>query len=186
MLFLLKNTTLYKNFNQSKFSHFIKVYAIYVLILIPFLSTAQIPSYYSGINFTLTGNDLKQELSLLIITTHTNILPYTSSTMPDVWDALKQSDLDPANSGNVLLIYGWNDTDAIVDNDRTRDKNLSCHTSSCTGKWVREHTYPRSLGTPNLGFENAGADAHHLRPIDDSRNGTRSNNKFTAGSGRLV
>ena len=34
------------------------------------------------------------------------------------------------------------------------------------GDWNREHTYAKSLGTPNLGTSGPGADAHHLRPSD--------------------
>lgn len=49
--------------------------------------------------------------------------------------------------------------------------------------WVREHVFPRSLGTPNLGFEFVGADAHHLRSIDSQRNNSRSNRIFEEGSG---
>jgi endonuclease I len=150
---------------------------------IPFITLAQIPAYYSPINFNLTGNNLRLQLAQLITETHTTNLPYTSSDLPDTWDALKLSDLDPTNANNVLLIYGWNDTDAIVDNDRTRSKDLSCHTSSCTGLWVREHVYPRSLGNPNLGFELAGSDAHNLRSIDNTRNNTRSNRIFEQGTG---
>ncbi len=150
-----------------------------LLILFPFWCIAQIPTYYNQIDFSQTGNALKSQLSTLITTTHTYQLIYT----PEVWNALKQTDLDPANSQNVLLIYGYNDTDGITSNDRTRSKDLSCHTSSCAGFWVREHTFAQSLGTPPLGQENAGSDAHHLRAIDSQMNGSRSNRPFISGSG---
>jgi endonuclease I len=153
-----------------------------LFLLIPLITLAQIPAYYSPVNFTLTGDNLKLQLTQLITDTHTTNLPYTSSE-PDTWDALKLTDLDPSNNNNVFLIYGWNDLDAIEDNDRTRNKDLSCHTTSCSGLWVREHIFPRSLGTPNLGFEFAGSDAHNLRAIDYSRNNTRSNRIFDIGSG---
>ena len=99
------------------------------LLLLPFWCFAQIPQYYASVDFNETGEALKNQLSTLITTTHTYQLIYT----PDVWNALKQTDLDPANPQNVLLIYGYNDADAITSNDRTRSKDLSCHTSSCTG-----------------------------------------------------
>jgi endonuclease I len=153
-----------------------------LFLLIPLITLAQIPAYYSPVNFTLTGDNLKLQLTQLITDTHTTNLPYTSSE-PDTWDALKLTDLDPSNNNNVFLIYGWNDLDAIEDNDRTRNKDLSCHTTSCSGLWVREHIFPRSLGTPNLGFEFAGSDAHNLRAIDYPRNNTRSNRIFDIGSG---
>lgn len=146
------------------------------------LCIAQIPQYYLSVDFNQTGDNLKEQLTTLITNTHTTVLPYTSSSTTDVWDALKQTDLDPNNSNNVLLIYGWDDTDTVVNNDYSRDKTLSCHTSSCTGLWVREHVYPRSLGTPNLGYEFAGSDVHHLRSIDSNRNNSRSNRKFEEGT----
>jgi endonuclease I len=147
------------------------------LFLFPIFCIAQIPAYYSSIDFNQTGNNLKSQLSTLITNTHTTKLPYTASTT-DTWDALYQTDLNPSNTNNVLLVYGWNDTDSDYINDYSRAKTLSCHTSSCGGLWVREHVYPRSLGTPDLGFENAGSDAHNLRAIDSDRNGDRSNRIF--------
>lgn len=154
----------------------------FFVLLFPFCCLAQIPTYYNSIDFNQTGNNLKNQLSTLITTTHTNELVYT----PEVWDALKQSDLDPENTENVFLIYGYNDTDTDDDNDRTRDKDLSCHSTSCAGLWVREHVFPRSLGTPNLEYEGAGSDAHHLRAIDYDMNNDRGNNKFADGSGNAT
>lgn len=140
------------------------------------LSTfAQVPSYYQSVDISLNGNLLKEQLSDLIQSTHINELIYT----PGVWNTLKQADLDPTAPTKVLLLYGWNDSDTNIYNDRTRDKNASCHTSDCNNKWVREHVFPRSKGNPNLGFEGAGSDAHHLRAIDYERNSLRSNFKFT-------
>lgn len=156
---------------------------LFFFLLFPILCFAQIPAYYSTIDFTQTGDNLKTQLTTLITSTHTTNLPYTATGTTDVWDALYQTDLDPNNSNNVLLVYGYNDTDTDITNDYSRGKTLSCHTSSCTGLWVREHVFPRSLGTPNLGFEFAGADAHHLRSIDSQRNNSRSNRLFEEGSG---
>ena len=77
-------------------------------------------------------------------------------------------------------MYGYNDTDLNKNNDRSRNKDASCHTSDCMDKWVREHVFPRSKGTPNLEFEGPGSDAHHLRAVDYDRNSLRSNFKFIA------
>lgn len=153
------------------------------LLLVPFFCFAQIPTYYNTIDFSKTGDNLKTQLTTLIANTHIINLPYTATGTTDVWDALSQTDLDPNNSNNVLLIYGYNDADTDVSNDKTRDKNAQCHTSSCNGLWVREHTYARSLGTPNLGFDLAGSDAHHLRAIDSQLNSLRSNRIYDDGTG---
>ena len=156
---------------------------ILFLLLLPFFCLAQIPVYYSTIDFSKSGDELKTQLTTLITSTHITNLPYTATGTTDVWDALSLTDLDPNNSNNVLLVYGYNDTDTDIINDRSRDKNAQCHTSSCNGLWVREHTFPRSLGTPNLGFDLAGSDAHHLRSIDNQMNNSRSNRIYDNGSG---
>ena len=147
-----------------------------LFLLLSVVSWAQIPTYYQNLNLNLNGENLKNELSNLIVRTHENELSYT----PQVWETLKNADLDPNQPGKVLLIYGWNDTDDIKNNDRTRSKTATCHTTNCENKWVREHVFPRSKGNPNLGFEGAGSDAHHLRAVDYDRNSLRSNLKFTA------
>lgn len=152
---------------------------ITLLLLLPFYCLAQIPAYYSSVDFTQNAEDIKSQLSALVTTTHTYQLIYT----PDVWNALKQSDLDPNDNTKVLLIYGYNDNDAATNNDRTRSKDLSCHTSSCAGKWVREHVFAKSNGNPNLGEEGPGSDAHHLRAIDSQLNGSRGDKLFATGSG---
>jgi endonuclease I len=151
----------------------------FLLLLLPFCSFAQMPAYYNTIDFNQTGNNLKTQLAQLVTTTHTHELVYT----PEVWTALEHADLDPDNSANVFLIYGYDDNDANDDNDRTRDKDDNCHSESCEGLWVREHTYPRSLGNPNLGYEGPGSDAHHLRAIDYDFNNERSNRRYADGSG---
>ena len=37
---------------------------------------------------------------------------------------------------NVLLFYGYDDFDGVSKTDYTRDKDLSCHTSSCIGLFI--------------------------------------------------
>jgi len=149
------------------------------------VSRGQIPSYYQNINLNLTGDQLKNELSNLISTTHQTQLEYTSSVSVDTWDVIKISDVFSSDTSKVLLIYGYNDNDASVENDRTRAKSLSCHTSSCFGLWNREHVFPKSLASPNLvtNFPSAGTDVHNLRACDYSTNASRSNKKFDAGNG---
>lgn len=151
-----------------------------LFILFTFLSIVvfgQIPAYYSGVNLTLTGQALKNELANKITVTHTNLLDYS-----DVWATLQQTDLDPTNSANVLLLYGYDDLDGDVINDRTRNKNTYGGTN---GEWNREHTYAQSLATPSMttSSPNAGTDAHHLRSSDVQMNGNRGNRLFAAGSG---
>ncbi len=137
---------------------------------------SQIPTYYNDVNLALSGDALKNELGIKVTNTHVTFLTYT----PGVWDALKQTDVDPNNTSKVILIYGYNDTDGNSITDRTRgvDNNGGGSTD-----WNREHVYPKSLGSPNLGTEGPGADAHHLRPADVQRNSSRGSRKFADGSG---
>lgn len=133
-------------------------------------------AYYNDIDFTLTGTQLKDVLATKTINKHTTNLSYT----PGVWEALKESDLDPTDNSKVLLIYGYDDNDASAVNDRSRSKDANGGNS---GDWNREHVYPKSLGNPNLGTSGPGADAHHLRPSDVAFNGQRGNKKFADASG---
>lgn len=150
-----------------------------LLFFLPLTLFAQIPDYYLGIDFTQSGEEIQDDLSALIISTHTYELIYT----PDVWTALKLADLDPDNPQNVFLIYGYDDEDDNQVNDRTRDKDLSCHNTSCAGKWVREHVFPKSLGNPSFDNEGPGSDAHSIRAVDYTWNNSRSNRKFAEGEG---
>ena len=136
----------------------------------------ELAAYYKNVDFTLTKGDLKDALATTVIGSHTTYLDYT----PDVWDVLKQADLDPNDNSKVVLIYGYDDTDASLVNDKTRDKDAN---GGNTGDWNREHVYPKSLGTPNLQESGPGADAHHLRPSDVTFNSQRGNKLFAAGSG---
>tara|TARA_B110001450_G_scaffold73366_1_gene69662 strand:- start:604 stop:1479 length:876 start_codon:yes stop_codon:yes gene_type:complete len=98
---------------------------------------------------------------------------------------IKVSDGFSLDTSKVLLVYGYDDNDPAVENDRTRAKSLSCHTSSCFGLWNREHVFPKSLASPNLvtNYPSAGTDVHNLRACDYSTNSSRSNKKFDAGNG---
>ena len=165
-------------------SHFKKSFITYIFLLFVFITRAQIPAYYNSIDFDLTGNDLKTQLTQLITDTHIFFLPYTDSSI-DTWDVIQNSDLDPANFQNVLLVYGYNDTDGVFQTDRTRDKDSNCTSNQCTGLWNREHVFARSLANPSLdvSFPSAGTDVHNLRSCDSQMNSSRSNRLFANGSG---
>ena len=81
-----------------------------LFIFLPLFSFSQIPNYYNSIDFSQEGDVLKNQLSTLIINTHSTLVPYTSSTL-DTWDVLKESDI--STEDNVLLVYGYNDTDDV-------------------------------------------------------------------------
>lgn len=149
---------------------------ILLLLAIPIFGYSQIPSYYNDVNLSESGTNLRNELSNKVTNTHTTFLTYT----PGVWDALKQTDVDSDNSTKVVLVYGYSDTDGTSNTDRTRGIN---NNGGGATDWNREHVYPKSLGSPNLGTSGPGADAHHLRPADVQRNSSRGSRKFADGSG---
>ena len=115
----------------------------YFLILIVLISISvygQQP-YYDDVNLTQTGLDLKNELATKVFNTHTNILSYG-------WNATQATDLNPNNSSNVLLIYGYEDgTDSDCTNDLERSVNANGG-NPCD--FNREHVYPKSVGTPSF------------------------------------
>lgn len=144
-------------------------------------SGAPASPYYNGFNFNQTGSNLRTALATKITSTHSKILTYAQAE-----NALKVVDLEPNQNTNVFLLYGFSDNicpaSTADDNDhRRRNKNSDGGGTSC--EWNREHTYAKSLGTPNLGETGPGADAHHLRASDVQRNGQRASLKFAAGTG---
>ncbi|WP_333695015.1 endonuclease [Flavobacterium sp.] len=151
-----------------------KIYSFFLLFVAAISFSQQ--AYYNNINFNLNGQALKNQLAQLISDTHNYQLSYS-----EVWSALRITDLNPTNSNQVLLIYGWeNGSDSDVTNDRARDKD---NNGGNNGQWNREHVYAQSVGTPDLGQSGPGADAHMLRSCDVQRNNSRGNRKFAAGSG---
>jgi endonuclease I/chitodextrinase len=144
-------------------------------LFLTFVVSAQEP-YYSDVNLTAEGLALKENLASKTISAHTNFLDYT----PGVWESSKITDVNPDNSSEVLLIYGYSASGTTA---RTGDKNNICSSSCNNDAWNREHTYAKSLGNPNLGAMGPGADAHHLRPSDVGYNSQRGSLKFADGTG---
>ncbi|MCW9037828.1 endonuclease [Altibacter sp.] len=135
--------------------------------------------YYNDVDLSLTGQDLYFELQSKIDISNNTF------TYGDVRDALKITDEDPNNTNNVLLIYGYNDTDGNCTTDRTRDEDdfggLSC-------EYNREHVFARSNANPDMGDVNngttgIGADPHNLRASDQQMNNNKGSKKFADGSG---
>ncbi len=135
-----------------------------IISLFAFAQSA--PSYYSGVNFSKTGNALKTELATLITTTHTKTISYS-----ELQTLMKSSDVDPQNPANLLLIYG------------SQSSGTHQRSRPIGGSWNREHVYAKSKGTPNLGTSGPGADGHHLRPADNTLNSTRGSLLFDDGTG---
>jgi len=140
-----------------------------VFLLLSFIASAQ-EAYYNDVDVTAEGIALKENLATKTINAHTNILSYG-------WGAFQATDLNPTNSSEVLLIYGYSNSGKT---SRTRGVNQN---GGGQGDWNREHVYPKAKGTPNLGTSGPGADGHHLRPSDVAFNSDRGSTKFSNGTG---
>ena len=107
-----------------------------------------------------TGTVLKATLND-IIDNHTK-LSYDA-----VWDALRNTDEDPNNTSNVILLYTGRSQSKLTNGGLVND-------------WNREHVFAKSHGDFGT-TAGAGTDLHHLRPTDVSVNSARGNLDFDMG-----
>ncbi len=91
----------------------------------------------------------------------------TTLSYDAVWNALKATDQDPANAGNVILLYSG----------VSRSKSLN---GGAGGNWNREHVWAKSHGDFGTSA-GPGTDLHHLRPEDVGVNSLRDNKDFDNG-----
>lgn len=135
-----------------------KITFILILIFLSFLSFSQIPTGYYDSAEGLTGEDLKAAL-------HNIIDDHIEFSYDAVRYILDETDTDPNNSNNLILLYKGNSINNDWDGGST---------------WNREHVWAKSHGD----FGNnapAGTDLHHLRPTDPSVNSSRGNKDFDNG-----
>ncbi|MBT2687442.1 chitobiase/beta-hexosaminidase C-terminal domain-containing protein [Bacillus sp. ISL-47] len=119
----------------------------------------QLEGYYEDASGK-TGEELKAAL-------HNIISEQTVISYSDVWDALKETDEDPANPDNVILFY----------TGESRSENLN---GGNAGDWNREHVWAKSHGDFGTSM-GPGTDVHHLRPTDVGINSARGNLDFDNG-----
>ncbi|MCB0475163.1 MAG: endonuclease [Flavobacteriaceae bacterium] len=153
----------------------IKKLLVFLLLITSGILVAQ-ETYYNGVDFSLNGMALKAVLSAKISSNNTP-LPYTSSSY-DVWNADKDSDEDPNNTNNVILIYNGQSEPKT---NTEGDDNIGTYPKI----WNREHVFPKSLATPKLNTDNPGpgTDMHNIRACNKTVNTARDNAKFIDGSG---
>ncbi|MFC0628109.1 endonuclease [Kribbella deserti] len=115
--------------------------------------------YYAGAAGK-TGPALKAAL-------HTIISSQTKLSYDQVWNALKATDQDPANTNNVILLYSGRSQSKTTNGGDAND-------------WNREHVWAKSHG--DFGTATGpGTDIHHLRPEDVTVNSVRGNKDFDNG-----
>ena len=139
-------------------------------------------NYYSNLN-GLSGQDLIVAVQDII----SNNELVRAHSYSDIKDILKQADVNPENSNQVWLVY----------TEQGRSKIDFQTTSSSTGKWNREHTFPRSRGGFNSisadsyadgideywetsidSLRHANSDAHAIRASDGPENSSRGNKHY--------
>jgi endonuclease I len=120
--------------------------------------TLPLSTYYSSAS-GLTGNQLKLQLRTIIRAGFVAI-SYGESRY-----ILDDTDRDPNNANNVILIYRGTSVSGVWDGGIT---------------WNREHVWPQSLlGVDvNNDSKNVGSDLQNLKPANPSENSSRSNKYF--------
>ncbi len=140
---------------------------VYCILLLWFLSgnlLADVPTdYYKGA-IGRTGHSLKVAL-------HNIIDNHKRYSYKKVWNILKETDEDPNNINNVILIY-------------SRQSLPKSKHGGKVGEWNREHTWPKSHGFPRKGWP-AYTDVHHLRPSLVTVNSKRGVLDFDNGGGKF-
>lgn len=126
-----------------------------VLIITPYEVDAA-SSYYSSISDNAYGDSLKSSLRTLI-SNQTHVSTYDDCKDPSI---IKKTDGDSSSSKIVLFWSGLN-VEAAWDGGTT---------------WNREHVWPQSKGW--FTTSGAGADLHHIRPVDSSVNSSHNNNPY--------
>jgi endonuclease I len=103
---------------------------------------------------------------------HGIIANQTRITYAQVWTALQQTDQDPADASNVILLYSG----------RSQSKSSN---GGNANDWNREHVWPQSHGDFGTAV-GPGTDVHHLRPEDVTVNSTRGNKDFDTGGSAVA
>ena len=112
-------------------------------------------NYYDNIN--VSSSQLLRTSLHNLIDNH-NVVSYESCKQH-----LQNTDSDPNNSGNIILIYKQNSVNESWDGGET---------------WNREHVWAASLG---LYDSDAYSDLHNLKPSDPSVNSSKGNKNFDNG-----
>ncbi|GAA1951126.1 endonuclease I family protein [Amycolatopsis minnesotensis] len=111
-----------------------------------------------------SGAELKTAL-------HTIISKMDKLSYDQVWDGIKATDEDPANSANVIDVYSG----------KSQPKTSN---GGGTGDWNREHVWAKSHG--DFGTATGpGTDLHHLRPEQVTVNSERGSKDFDNGGGEV-
>ena len=141
-----------------------KVKVILTNLLIIICVSYLYADYYAGTE-GLSGEELKSAL-YNIIKEHTE---YSYSIVKEI---LKDTDEDPGDTNNVILLYtGWS---------RPKDSF-----GGGPSDWNREHVWAKSHGDFGTS-QGPGTDVHHIRPADVTVNSRRGNLDFDNGGTEYI
>ena len=118
--------------------------------------------YYSSVDGKI-GNALLYELRSIITKSHSKITNYDDCKKESY---LTKTDGDPNKPGNIILFWSGLSIKFVWDNGNT---------------WNREHVWPQSQGW--FKTSGAGADLHHIRPVDSSINSAHGNDPYAIITG---
>ncbi|WP_158857596.1 endonuclease I family protein [Lunatibacter salilacus] len=124
---------------------------------------------YYNLPDTLVGEALKLAL-------HRIIRNHTVYTYDQLWDILPDTDQDPSNPDQLILLYSLR-SQSVAHRDRGTRYDYESNGYTLIDSWNREHVWPKSHGFPNL-KDTAYTDLHHLRPGDRSVNSARNTRSF--------
>ena len=131
---------------------------LFLSVIIGLRLTAQIPNGYYDDAAGKTGEELKQALNTII-------KGHIEKSYGDTRYILDETDVDPNNSDNVLVIYSNHSVSGEWDAGST---------------WNREHVWAKSrgIGSVSNSTRGAGSDLHNLRACIPSINSARNNRWF--------
>jgi len=122
------------------------------------LNTDTNPQYYSSISDGLSGETLIAALNVLLNDTYSGV-DYGAARY-----ILDESDADPNNPDNVILVYTRSSVSGVWDGGAT---------------WNREHVWPQSLLNEDAyNGINSATDLHNLKPSYPSENSSRGNKYY--------
>tara|TARA_B100001109_G_scaffold47531_1_gene38358 strand:- start:50 stop:1180 length:1131 start_codon:yes stop_codon:yes gene_type:complete len=132
--------------------------------------------YYDQAN-NLSSDELKEALHQ-IISNHV-VFPYTSNST-DTWDILQESDQDPNENNNMILVYTGRSQEKGYRDGSGNYSQYENGNGNQNNSWNREHIWPKSHGFPDDN-DNAYTDVHNLKPCDRSVNSSRGTKDFDFG-----
>ena len=153
----------------------------------PRFPNCNVSEYYQNLPSSIQDHPAAWTRTLvtqLLSTTQQRILPYTDSTLEDVWDALQDLDAGPLvanvtdNTNNTVISSGVQ----LIYSNRT----IPVFPRGIPSTWNREHLWPASLGVRDYPRNNNPlrvddypyTDVFHLRPADWNVNSARSNKYY--------